>query len=102
MKKYPYIFKLHIIGGLALVEKGVECDYYELKNETYMFMSRDKNYCDGIIAQYPVVNTIIHSIDDNPDYEGAPRPNRPAVLGSNREITQAQIDDLMARVRNMD
>lgn len=68
MSNYRFIFKLEIISGLALIPKEVECDYYEAKEGTYIFHSRNKNYCEGILGRYPIINTIIHSINENPDY----------------------------------
>ena len=68
MSNYKHIFKLEIIGGLALIQKEVCCDTYCIKDGTYLFECSNTDYCDGIIAQYPVVNTIIHSVDVNPDY----------------------------------
>jgi hypothetical protein len=68
------IYRLEIIGGLALVQKEIEADYVKVKEDStkYVFMenlddngsSRD----DKVLAYYPSVNTIIASIEDNPDY----------------------------------
>ena len=84
MDKFPYIFKLEIIGGLALIQKEVACDYYVVEDETYFFKARNTDYCDGIIARYPVVNTIIHSVDENdryvdPEVEAIPEVRAPRI-----------------------
>lgn len=73
--KHRHIFKLEIICGLALIQKEVCCDTYSIKEGTYLFVCDDTDYCDGIIAQYPIVNTIIHSVELNPDFEEPERPN---------------------------
>jgi len=72
MTKYKFIFKLEIITALALIQKEVYCDYYGIDDGTYIFKCKDDEYCDGIIGRYPMNNTIIHSIDINPDYIGPP------------------------------
>ncbi len=72
MGRLRYIYKLEIIGGLALIKKEVEADYITFQSDKYIFKENMGGnviaHDDKVVAYYPVVNTIISSIEDNPDY----------------------------------
>jgi len=58
------------VGGLALIEVEVEADRLDISKDGgyYYFTIENRGYYDKIIAYYPIVNTIISSIEDNPNY----------------------------------
>jgi len=67
------IYHLEIIGGLALIQKEVEADYVRKSDSAkYIFVENlndnGRSSDDKEIAYYPVVNTIIASVEENPDY----------------------------------
>jgi len=70
-----YIYKLEIIGGLALIKKDVEADYMMGETDKYVFKEslgdNVSTSSDKILGFYPIHNTIVSSIEDNPDYVGA-------------------------------
>lgn len=71
MSNHRYIFKLELMGGLALIQKEITADFFETNTDAgnYIFKSNNDDYCSGLLGHYPICNTIIVSIDENPDYE---------------------------------
>lgn len=68
-----YIYKLEILCGLSLIQKDVFADTMTIRGNIYVFHLEDDIPVSRLdpyepIAYYPVNNTIITEVINNPDY----------------------------------
>jgi hypothetical protein len=66
---HKYIYKLQIVGGLALIPIEITADNHHIGEKTgVIYFKESIPFSDKCIAWYPTVNTIISERIDNPDY----------------------------------
>jgi len=66
---HKYIYKIQIVGGLALIPIEITADDHHIGEKTgIIYFKRDIPYSSEYIAWYPTSCTIITERIGNPDY----------------------------------